>query len=527
MLPVRPQIDGKERHQIEMLANTPDVDGLARKAGFQPGELPDDAVLAGGSAGHPVRRMGLEQEFFLVDRSGAPRDLADLFLWECREVARAEGVDPRCFEAESVQGLVEITTPPSYGVVEMARHYLRNLDLGQGVAAELGLALYPLGTYPLPINPALRDDPGYRLKASIIGHRRFLHAGRCAGVHLHLELPAGTVWPDVKAALDATVPAQRELLGVYNLATAIDPALVALTRACPFYQGKAVGFAARTVHYRGILGFDGLYANLQEVGGLSAYAGRAEDLIGQQRARHRAWFAAMDRAGVERRLFARAGGNPQRASWNPVRLSRHGTVEIRSMDANFPEMVLAVCALIQGAAERVRRERLEVRPGRGVLALEPDGDLLRVPTFSYLNGELLRAAASSGLLDRRVEAYVDSLVRFASPYLERPELVEPLVTSGTYKNTECEILASFPHRGASLSWKRGLSLVREACGRMDEQMSSLLRRYDGTPPRDQHEPEVARVVYVQKSSIALTEGMQPADEDDGQAMTREADKESA
>jgi carboxylate-amine ligase len=510
-----------------MLADTPDVDGLARKAGFQPGELSDDDVLARGGARHKVRRMGLEQEFFLVDRKGAPRDLADLFLWECREVARAEGVDPQCFKAESVKGLVEITTPPSHGVMELARHYLRNLDLALGVAAELGLALYPLGTYPLHISPTVREDPGYRLKASIVGHRRFLHAGRCAGVHLHQELPAGTVWPDVKASLDATVAAQRELLGVYNLATALDPALVALTRACPFYQGETVGFAARTVYYRGILGYDGLYANVREVGGLSAYAGHAEDLIDQERARYRAWFAAMDRAGVERRLFASTGGNLHRASWNPVRLSRHGTVEIRSMDANFPEMVLAVCALVQGAAERVRLERLEVRPGRGVLALEPDGDLLHVPTFSYLSGELLRATVSGGLLDPRVEAYVDSFVRFASPYLERPELVEPLGASGNYNNTECEILASFTHRSAYLTRDQGLSLVREACGQMDDQVSSLRRRYDAAPPEDQRDCDIARVVYIRESPIILAEGMQPAGTDDKQAKAKETDKELA
>jgi gamma-glutamyl:cysteine ligase YbdK (ATP-grasp superfamily) len=510
-----------------MLADTLDVDGLARKATLQPGELSEENVLVGGSAGHPVRRMGLEQEFFLVDRNGAPRDLADLFLWECREAARAEGVDPQCFEAESVKGLVEITTPPSYGTVEMARHYLRNLDLALGVAAELGLALYPLGTYPLQISPTVRDDLGYRLKASILGHRRFLHAGRCAGTHLHLELPAGTVWPDVKASLDATVDAQRELLGVYNLATALDPALVALTRSCPFYQAESAGLAARTVHYRGLLGFDGLYTNLREVGGLSAYASRAEDLVDQQRTRYRAWFAAMDRAGVERRLFARAGGNLHRASWNPVRLSRHGTVEIRTMDANFPEMVLAVCALVQGAAERVRHERLEVRPGRGVLALEPDGDLLRVPTFSYLHGELLRAAVTGGLLDRRVEAYVDSLVRFASPYLEGTELVEPLGSSGNYKNTECEILASFPYLDTSLASDQGLSLVREACGRMEEQVSSLRQRYDGARPEDQNAPEVARVVYIRGSSLVLAEGRQPAGEDNERATARGVDKKLA
>ena len=509
-----------------MLTGTPDVDGPARKARFQPGERPDEGVLGDGSVGLPVTRIGLEHEFFLVDRSGEPRDLADLFLRECREAARAEGLDPHCFKAESAMGMVEITIPPTYSVGEMTAHYLDNLGLALGVASELGLALYPLGTHPLPIRPVIREDPGYAVRANIIGHDRFSHAARCAGAHLHLELPAGTVWPDVKAALDAPLAAQRELLGLYNLAIALDPALVALSRACPFYQGKTDGFAARTVHYRGILGFEGLYMDMHEVGGLSAYASRVEDLVDQQRARYTAWFAAMDRAGVERRLFAQTGGNLHRASWNPVRLSHHGTVGFRSMDANFPEMVLAVCALIRAAAERIRRERLEVTPGRGVLALEPEGDLLYVPTFSYLSGELLCAAVTSGLLDRRVEAYVDSFVRFASPYLERPQLVGPLGTSGNYKNTESEILATFPHWGASLTRVQGLSLVREACCRTDEQVSSLRRKYGGAP-RDQQGPGGARVVYIRESPIGLAEGMYPAGTGEEQATAGAANKELA
>src|SRR5215217_1399253 len=471
--------------------------------------------------------MGLEHEFFLVDRGGALSDLADLFLWECREEARAQGLDTRCFQGESAMGLVEITTPPSHGVEEITGHYLSNLELALGVASDLGLALYPLGTYPLPINPVLRDDPGYKLKASVLGRRRFSHAGRCAGAHLHLEVPVGTVWPDVKAALRAPAAAQRELLGLYNLATALDPALVALTRACPFYEGEVDGFAARTVHYRGILGFDGLYANLREVGGLSAYASRVEDLVDQQRARYRAWFSAMDLAGVERRLFAQAGGSLHRASWNPVRLSHYGTVEIRSMDANFPEMVLAVCAIIRGAAERVRREQLEVRPSREVLALEPDGDLLHVPTFSYLNGELLGAAVTCGVQDQRVEAYVNTVVRFASPYLESPELVEPLGSSGSYRTTEYEVLASFPDQGTYLTREQGLRLVREACRRMNEQVSSLRRRYDEPLQGDEGDPKDARVIYIGDSPTVLAEGMYPAGVDHAQATASAANKEPA
>jgi gamma-glutamyl:cysteine ligase YbdK (ATP-grasp superfamily) len=470
----------------KVLADPPDVNGSKSENRSLPERL-------------PVRRIGLEQEFFLVDRRGAPQDLADPFLRRCREAAQAAGLDPRCFKAECAKGLLEIATQPSHGVEELAKEYLNNLHLALGVASDLGLALYPLGTYPLPIRPALRDDPSYAIKASTIGYERFLGAGRCAGTHLHLELPASTVWPDVKVALDAPLAVQRELLGLYNLATALDPALVALTRACPFYDGRADGFATRTVHYRGILGFEGLYADLLEVGALSPYASRVEDLVDQQRARYRAWFAAMDLAGVERRLFAQAGGNLHRASWNPVRLSHHGTVEIRSMDANYPEMVLAVCALIRGAAERVRREQLEVRPSREVLTLEPDEELLLVPTFSYLNGELLGAAATRGVLDQRVAAYVESVVGFAVPYLQKPEFVEPLGSTGSYTTTEGEILASFPDRGASVTREQGLWLVRESCRRLEEQVSSLRRRYDETLPGDGRKERAANVVWIRNS----------------------------
>jgi gamma-glutamyl:cysteine ligase YbdK (ATP-grasp superfamily) len=509
-----------------MHAELPNIEGPGRMGRSPPEELSEGNGFVGGSMGLPLRRIGLEQEFFLVDRRGSLSDLADPFLRRSREAAQAEGLDPGSFKAECVKSLIEITTPPSYGIEDLARNYLSNLELALDVASELGLALYPLGTYPLPISPVVRDDTGYRVQASTIGNGRFSHAGRCAGAHLHLELPAGTVYPDVKASLGAPLAAQEELLGLYNLATALDPALVALTRACPFYEGRASGFAARTVHYRGILGFDGLYKNLQEVGSLSAYASRVEDLVDQQSVRYRAWFAAMDLAGLGRRLFSSTGGNQHRASWNPVRLSHHGTIEIRSMDANFPEMVLAVCALIRGAAERVRRERLEVRPSRGVLTLELDGDLLLVPIFSYLNGYLRAVAVTRGVLDQRVEAYVDSFVRFASPYLQKPELAEPLGSSGSYKTTESEVLRSFPTPKAALSREQGLSLVREACCRLEEQVSSLRRRYDATLPGDEGDQGVARAINIVDSPTFSAEEAHPANLHDAQATARAANKET-
>ena len=459
-----------------VLASKPDSDDSTRANQGLLGDRPGNAVPADGGTGVPVRRIGLEQEFFLVDPTGELSDSADLYLRECWEAAEAEGLDARCFKSECVRSLVEITTPPSSGIEDLARNYLSNLSLALEVGAELGLRLYPLGTYPLPIRPAVRNDPSYRVQARTIGEDRYLHAGRCAGAHLHLELPTGTVWPEIKSALDASVAAQEELLDLYNLATALDPVLIALTRACPFYEGRAGGFAARTVYYRGMLGLDGLYANVQEVGALSAYATRVEDLVDQRVERYGAWFAAMDLAEVDRRLFASAGGNLHSASWNPIRLNYHGTLEIRSMDANFPEVILAVCALICGAADRLRHERLRVRPSQQVRTFELDGDELLVPDFSYLSGELLEAAVTNGVSDQRIETYLDSFVGFARAYVEEPDLVKAIRGSGGgYNTTETGILSSLPPLEATVSREQGLWLVQRSCRHLREQVSFLRR----------------------------------------------------
>lgn len=466
-----------------MLADIPHVDDSPGTTHRYSEEHPRGATPAAGDADTQVRRVGLEQEFFLVDREGLLCGLAEVFLRRCREAAVAVGLDPLCFKAECVKSMVEITTPPCSGVEDLASSYLSNLTVALEVGSELGLELYPLGTYPLPTSPEARDAPDYGLQVRLVGHERYAHAGRCAGTHLHLELPAGTIWPDVKAALDAPAAAQRELLNLYNLATALDPALVALSRSCPFYEGWARGFAARTARYRGMLGLEGPFADLYEVVALSPYAARIEDFVDHQNERYKAWFAALDRAGIDRRLFAPARVNMHGVSWNPVRLNHHGTVEIRSMDANYPAVILAVCSLISAAVDRLRREHLKVVPTRQVRSLEIEGDRLLVPHFSYLSGELLGAAVTRGLPDETVEAYLDSFVRFASPLVEDPDALEPLGAPGCYKCTESDILESFSSVEASVTRDQGLSLVREACRRLKQQVSSLSRSPGVAQPR--------------------------------------------
>jgi hypothetical protein len=209
----------------------------------------------GGTTGALDRRVGLEQEFFLVEESGLPSDRADEFLRACeagREGTRA-GVAP-----EFVKGLVEVSTPPVYTLAELEREYLDNLRLALRAARSLGIRLYPLGTYPLPVTPTVRDETDYQVQVRTVGSARFVHAGRCAGTHLHLELAEGTVDPSVGVAASAAEEARTQAL----------------------------------------------------------------DLVHQQFDRYGAWLETMDEAGVERRLFLEAGEDERLAGLRAHRLSR-------------------------------------------------------------------------------------------------------------------------------------------------------------------------------------------------------------
>ncbi len=431
------------------------------------------------------RRIGLEQEFFLVDVAGALSERADEFLARCHEAAGEEGLGLEGFVEECAMGMVEINTPPVYTVADLAEAYLARLDLALRTGRELGIRLYPLATYPLPITPDLRENPGYELQARTLGRERFLHAGRCAGVHLHLELPTGIVDPETVVSRDAPAAARKELLDLYNLGTALDPALVALTRSCPFYEGEAPGMAVRTAFYRGsaVFGWEGLYQYLPEVGNLRPYAGSVRELVERQLAGYRIWLQAMDRAGVERRLFFEAGGDVLKASWNPVRINRHGTVELRGIDSNYPKVILATVALVHGPAEKVRREGLAVEPDDRTYTFEVDGSRLLVPGFEYLGESLFYAAATGGVKSPEVSAYLDSIVEFVGSGGMVSSCLPGLeLSKGPYETTEADILRGFP-RITHFSTEEGLRLVRESCDELEEQVSYLRQKVSEVPAK--------------------------------------------
>ncbi len=188
------------------------------------------------------RCIGLEQEFFLVDVGGVLSDRADEFLARYQAEARATGRDPEAFNSECALCMVEMDVPPAFSLAELSREYLDRIALALRTGRELDLRLYPLATYPLDLETRIRDELDYRIQARTVGPKRFAYAGRCSGAHLHLEVAAGAIDPERGVSRAAPKDAQAELLNIYNLATALDPAIIALTRSCPYHVGKADGW---------------------------------------------------------------------------------------------------------------------------------------------------------------------------------------------------------------------------------------------------------------------------------------------
>jgi hypothetical protein len=116
-----------------------------------------------------------------------------------------------------------------------------------------------------------------------------------------------------------------------------------------------------------------------------------------------------------------------------------------------------------------------------VLAFEVTGDVLRVPGFGHLGGDLLHAAVTGGAGDETVAAYLDSILEFAGVEDERlAVLLHHRRATGYYPTTEAGILEAYD---GHLSEDEGLRLVLEACDELETQVShlSLSQRQEEEP----------------------------------------------
>ena len=166
--------------------------------------------------------IGIEEEFFVFDaktrRAARTRDKKFFALAQQK---LGDRVMP-----EMLQSQIEVATPPCETMTE-ARHHLAQYRRALGeAAAERGLGVAAMGTFPLAFWPEQLITKKARYSAiledlQIIGHRNML-----CGMHVHVHVPD----------LDSRINLIMRL-------TAYLPLLLALSTSSPFWQGQLTGLA--------------------------------------------------------------------------------------------------------------------------------------------------------------------------------------------------------------------------------------------------------------------------------------------
>jgi hypothetical protein len=342
--------------------------------------------------------IGLEAEFFILDKEGNIVNEADLILKNLKK--------RQTFGSEIVKevgkNMIEVGSYPHESSVDTVQSLIKNIKTLIYTAEEEGLRLCPLGTYPGKFTPSIRNDARYKSKELLIGKKRFVQAGTACGFHLHSELPWG-VFDRKKLKLKKLINSKNKeaLVNAYNFLIAADPAITTFMQSSPFYQGKYLGKDSRMIIYRGSqeLNYpDALYYNLPQFGGLPSYKHTGTNIITLIDQKYKEWFKLLKEAGITKANLPKYKSSLD-VGWPPVKVNSHGTLEQRGMDMNHLLIILSVSVVLRRILSAIQDENFEVITS-DVAIKEPfklEKKTILIPPDIYVKNELQKASAYEGL----------------------------------------------------------------------------------------------------------------------------------
>jgi len=361
-------------------------------------------------------KTGFEVEFLIVDGEGRVSNEADRILSHIEDnELKHEAVKECC------HSYVEMGVYPQIYVRNVATKFLEDMLGVLEVAERFDLGFFPLAMYPYKYEPMMRSGGWYGVKEKIFCER-WGYAGRCAGFHLHYSLPKGIFQYSDRHLVENALQSEKEkTLNSYNFATSIDPALTAFTQSSPLYQGAFLGKDSRNLLYRGgnTLDYEGLYSDYQLFGGLMPYVVEYEDLMRLADDRYAEWVRIVKEAGGDPKGLE--GKNKLDFAWNPVKINKVGSIELRNMDMNMPSVLMAVSVLAKYALRDIQREELDVVPD--LIAMdEPfkfEDDKIYVPPFGQVSERLQHGVAWDGFDDDAVYKYCKGFFSLALRFVNK------------------------------------------------------------------------------------------------------------
>ena len=406
----------------------------------------------------PLKRakLGLEFEFFLIDETGRITNQADNLLKKLRKLDTAYS-----FRKEFSHSQIEMNGFPRRRVENAARGILNNLEILNKTARDLGLYLYPHGTYPGRYTPVVRNTGWYEVKTTVYGKKQAVKECTCCGVHMHYSLPRGVL--DKKKNMlrhMANSKITDALICEYNLILALDPVITTLLQSSPLINGLHLGKDCRTLIYRDLeiekfgQKFAGAYHDLVTFGGFPRYMQTIEDMNQRITHRYTSWIEKMKDANCYPHPSIK-NKTQMDFYWGPLRINKVGSYEHRGLDMNYPKYIFGVSVLMKALLRRIHREYLKVVPSDIAIdsPLKVEGDTLYIPPWSKLKNELQVSSALYGLEDPEIQKYVKRFIKLALNNM--PEKYDPTVAAvkdmvKKNKTVSDRIISMIKKRGYSL-----------------------------------------------------------------------------
>jgi carboxylate-amine ligase len=172
----------------------------------------------------PVRTVGVEEEFLLVHpATGRPLAVGGLVL--AGTPGPTEDDDGAGLTGELHREQLETGTRPCTDLEELRSELRAARELATGAAADVGAALAPLATSPLPVEPTLSPSKRYRRMAERFGLT--VYEQLTCGCHVHVAIDSAE---QGVAVLDRIRPWLAPL--------------IAISTNSPFWQGADSGYAS-------------------------------------------------------------------------------------------------------------------------------------------------------------------------------------------------------------------------------------------------------------------------------------------
>jgi len=363
----------------------------------------------------PLKRslVGLEVEMLTLDNAGKVVHKADEIIKLTKKINKKCDIVKEC-----VKNIVEFGAFPSVRVQNTGTNLLNNIENALEAANKLDVKLFPLATYPGTFTSSIREDEKYKIQQSIFGKEKFEIAGRVTGFHFHYELPKGVFDRKNKFIKEMGRSKNKEaMLHSYNLMVAADPILTTFCQSSPFYQGKYYAKDSRLLWYRGgkkLEFMDGMYSNLQLLGGLQPYKQTGTDLIMTINKKYEKWEKTVTKAGAPDN-FMKIYTSKLLPMWNPVKVNWHGTLEQRGMDMNHPKYLFGVAVLMKYMLKSIQQDYIVVLPS-DIGIDEPfkvEGNVMYVPPHTHVRNYLQHESAYRGYQSKDLRKYIRKFMKTA------------------------------------------------------------------------------------------------------------------